>query len=141
MINLTWRASLKFILIAISEKLINVITQNIYLGQLLMSITEGAPRITLRVVSYLQSERILPFFTAVITLVQTTLQTLFILNASRRCCYTYDQLNRKPGREMVSYLSTTLTSVLLVKLYGLWSSRFTTSSLYANSEVSLCNTD
>lgn len=52
----------------------------------------------------LDSGRILPFFTAVITLIQTTLQTLFILNASRRCCYNYDQLTRKPGREMVTFL-------------------------------------
>uniref|UniRef100_A0A6A7FU69 Otopetrin-2-like isoform X2 n=1 Tax=Hirondellea gigas TaxID=1518452 RepID=A0A6A7FU69_9CRUS len=52
----------------------------------------------------LETERMLPFSTAVITLFQTTLQTLFILNASRRCCYTYDQLTRKPGREMVTFL-------------------------------------
>ena len=40
--------------------------------------------------------------TAIITLTQTTLQTIFILDASRRCCYTQEQLDTKPGREMVS---------------------------------------
>ncbi|XP_018025126.1 uncharacterized protein LOC108680745 isoform X2 [Hyalella azteca] len=83
----------------------------------------------------LDAQRALPFFTAVITLVQTTLQTLFILNASRRCCYTYDQLNRKPGREMVTFLlicnlamwaiSTFETSradahPTLLNYYGVW---------------------
>lgn len=47
---------------------------------------------------------ILPLLSAIITLLQTTLQTIFILDASRRCCYTQDQLERKPGREMVTFL-------------------------------------
>ncbi|KAK7074063.1 hypothetical protein SK128_007081 [Halocaridina rubra] len=47
---------------------------------------------------------ILPLLSAIITLLQTTLQTIFILDASRRCCYNQDQLERKPGREMVTFL-------------------------------------
>ena len=46
--------------------------------------------------------------TAIITLTQTTLQTIFILDASRRCCYTQEQLDTKPGREMVSILFNNL---------------------------------
>ncbi|KAB7496674.1 Otopetrin-2 [Armadillidium nasatum] len=52
----------------------------------------------------LQASHTLPLLTAVLTLIQTTLQTLFILDGSRRCCYTADQLDRKPGREMVTFL-------------------------------------
>jgi len=81
------------------------------------------------------SSQFLPFFTAVITLLQTTLQTLFIFMASRRCCYTYEQLSRKPGRQMVTFLlicnlsmwaiSTFETSradahPTLLNYYGVW---------------------
>ncbi|XP_063585811.1 proton channel OtopLc-like [Penaeus indicus] len=47
---------------------------------------------------------ILPLLSSIVTLIQTTLQTIFILDASRRCCYNHDQLQRKPGREMVTFL-------------------------------------
>ncbi|KAK4311568.1 hypothetical protein Pmani_016930 [Petrolisthes manimaculis] len=47
---------------------------------------------------------VLPLVTAIITLAQTMLQTNFILDASRRCCYNEDQLERKPGREMVTFM-------------------------------------
>lgn len=47
---------------------------------------------------------ILPLLSSIVTLIQTTLQTIFILDASRRCCYNHDQLERKPGREMVTFL-------------------------------------
>ncbi|CAL4067730.1 unnamed protein product, partial [Meganyctiphanes norvegica] len=50
------------------------------------------------------SELLLPLITAIVTLTQTTVQTIFVLDASRRCCYTQDQLTRKPGREMVTFL-------------------------------------
>ena len=38
------------------------------------------------------------------TLVQTTLQTAFILDASSRFACTNDQVKRKPGREVVTFL-------------------------------------
>ncbi|XP_068207939.1 uncharacterized protein [Palaemon carinicauda] len=47
---------------------------------------------------------ILPLLSSIVTLLQTTLQTIFVLDASRRCCYNQDQLQRKPGREMVTFL-------------------------------------
>ncbi|XP_045134116.1 proton channel OtopLc-like isoform X2 [Portunus trituberculatus] len=47
---------------------------------------------------------VLPLLSAIITLTQTTLQTIFILDATRRCCYNSEQLERKPGREMVTFL-------------------------------------
>ncbi|XP_050730889.1 uncharacterized protein LOC127005808 isoform X2 [Eriocheir sinensis] len=51
-----------------------------------------------------RSFMVLPLLSAIITLTQTTLQTIFILDATRRCCYNHDQLERKPGREMVTFL-------------------------------------
>ncbi|KAK4311564.1 hypothetical protein Pmani_016929 [Petrolisthes manimaculis] len=51
-----------------------------------------------------QEFMVLPLMSAIITLTQTTLQTIFILDATRRCCYNHDQLERKPGREMVTFL-------------------------------------
>ncbi|XP_071524780.1 uncharacterized protein [Panulirus ornatus] len=47
---------------------------------------------------------LLPLLSSIITLTQTTLQTIFILDATKRCCYNHDQLERKPGREMVTFL-------------------------------------
>nr|XP_045605705.1 uncharacterized protein LOC123762940 isoform X2 [Procambarus clarkii] len=52
----------------------------------------------------LTDHMILPLLSAIITLIQATLQTIFILDATRRCCYNHEQLQRKPGREMVTFL-------------------------------------
>ncbi|KAK8739796.1 hypothetical protein OTU49_003201 [Cherax quadricarinatus] len=52
----------------------------------------------------LRDHMVLPLLSAIITLIQTTLQTIFILDATRRCCYNHEQLERKPGREMVTFL-------------------------------------
>ncbi|XP_042217776.1 proton channel OtopLc-like isoform X2 [Homarus americanus] len=52
----------------------------------------------------MRDHMVLPLFSAIITLTQTTLQTIFILDATRRCCFSRDQLERKPGREMVTFL-------------------------------------
>ncbi|KAG8196240.1 hypothetical protein JTE90_023798 [Oedothorax gibbosus] len=47
---------------------------------------------------------ILVLLTALVCLIQGTFQTIFILDASRRCAGNSDQANRKPGREMVTFL-------------------------------------
>lgn len=41
---------------------------------------------------------------AMAALFQAVTQTLFILDASRRNTYSADQQNRKPGREVVTFL-------------------------------------
>ncbi|XP_050426440.1 proton channel OtopLc-like [Adelges cooleyi] len=47
---------------------------------------------------------ILVLITASASLVQTFCQTVFILDASRRSCVTPDQIRKKPGREIVTFL-------------------------------------
>ncbi|GBM03375.1 Proton channel OtopLc [Araneus ventricosus] len=47
---------------------------------------------------------ILVLLTALVCLIQGTFQTIFILDASRRCAGNSDQAHRKPGREMVTFL-------------------------------------
>ena len=47
---------------------------------------------------------LLAFLASLATLVQTTLQTAFILDASSRFACTNDQVKRKPGREVVTFL-------------------------------------
>jgi len=49
-------------------------------------------------------EHLLAFLASLATLVQTTLQTAFILDASSRFACTNDQVKRKPGREVVTFL-------------------------------------
>jgi hypothetical protein len=41
---------------------------------------------------------------AIACIVQATLQTTFILDASRRYCQTQEQIRQKPGREMVTFM-------------------------------------
>lgn len=47
---------------------------------------------------------VLVLLTALANLVQATVQTIFILDASRRYASTSDQVHRKPGREMITFL-------------------------------------
>ncbi|VVC38319.1 Otopetrin [Cinara cedri] len=47
---------------------------------------------------------VLVLITASASLVQTFCQTVFILDASRRSCVTPDQIRKKPGREIVTFL-------------------------------------
>ncbi|XP_034248135.1 proton channel OtopLc-like isoform X2 [Thrips palmi] len=49
----------------------------------------------------------LVLITALASLVQTTCQTMFVLDASRRSCVTPEQIRRKPGREIVTFLLVT----------------------------------
>ncbi|KAG0729809.1 Proton channel OtopLc [Chionoecetes opilio] len=56
---------------------------------------------------------VLPLLSAIITLTQTTLQTIFILDATRRCCYNHDQLERKPGREMADKAASAFIGLLV----------------------------
>ncbi|KAJ1528070.1 hypothetical protein ONE63_007988 [Megalurothrips usitatus] len=49
----------------------------------------------------------LVLITALASLVQTTCQTMFVLDASRRSCVTPDQIRRKPGREIITFLLVT----------------------------------
>lgn len=55
----------------------------------------------------MQSSTVLVLVTALACLVQTTCQTIFILDASRRTCVTPDQMKKKPGREIVTFLLVT----------------------------------
>lgn len=49
-------------------------------------------------------DHLLAFLASLATLVQTTLQTVFILDASSRFAYCAEQVRRKPGREVVTFL-------------------------------------
>lgn len=55
----------------------------------------------------MQSSTVLVLVTALASLVQTTCQTIFILDASRRTCVTPEQMKKKPGREIVTFLLVT----------------------------------
>ncbi|KAH0999642.1 hypothetical protein HUJ04_006030 [Dendroctonus ponderosae] len=55
----------------------------------------------------IQKNTVLVLVTAVASLLQTTCQTIFILDASRRTCSTPDQIRKKPGREIVTFLLVT----------------------------------
>ncbi|XP_073963096.1 proton channel OtopLc-like isoform X2 [Choristoneura fumiferana] len=55
----------------------------------------------------IEKNTILILITALSSLVQTTCQTMFILDASRRSAKTHDQLRKKPGREIVTFLLVT----------------------------------
>ncbi|XP_063374811.1 proton channel OtopLc-like isoform X1 [Cydia amplana] len=55
----------------------------------------------------IEKNTILILITALSSLVQTTCQTMFILDASRRSAKTPDQLRKKPGREIVTFLLVT----------------------------------
>ncbi|XP_018572132.1 otopetrin-2-like [Anoplophora glabripennis] len=55
----------------------------------------------------LQRSTVLVLVTALASLLQTTCQTIFILDASRRTCVTPDQMKKKPGREIVTFLLVT----------------------------------
>lgn len=78
---------------------------------------------------------ILVLITALASLMQTTFQTIFVLDASRRSCVTPDQIKRKPGREIVTFLLVTNLAMWLINtleksradshpiqlhFYGLW---------------------
>ncbi|XP_034946817.1 proton channel OtopLc-like isoform X2 [Chelonus insularis] len=55
----------------------------------------------------LEKHTILVLVTALASVVQTTCQTIFILDASRRSVSTPEQIRRKPGREIVTFLLVT----------------------------------
>ncbi|XP_049862265.1 proton channel OtopLc-like isoform X3 [Schistocerca gregaria] len=55
----------------------------------------------------IEKNTVLVLITALASLVQTTCQTMFVLDASRRSCATPDQIRRKPGRELVTFLLVT----------------------------------
>ncbi|CAL4069070.1 unnamed protein product, partial [Meganyctiphanes norvegica] len=46
----------------------------------------------------------LAIFTTILKLIQATMQSIFVLHASRRICVTPEQEDKKPGREMVIFL-------------------------------------
>ncbi|XP_026271834.2 proton channel OtopLc-like isoform X2 [Frankliniella occidentalis] len=77
----------------------------------------------------------LVLITALASLVQTTCQTMFVLDASRRSCVTPEQIRRKPGREIVTFLLVTNLAMwaintleksraeshpIQLNFYGLW---------------------
>ena len=49
-------------------------------------------------------DHLLAFLASLATLVQTTLQTVFILDSSSRFACTNEQVKRKPGRQVVTFL-------------------------------------
>lgn len=55
----------------------------------------------------LERNTILVLVTALASVIQTTFQTIFILDASRRSVSTPEQIRRKPGREIVTFLLVT----------------------------------
>ncbi|CAG9863110.1 unnamed protein product [Phyllotreta striolata] len=55
----------------------------------------------------IQKSTVLVLITALSSLIQTACQTIFILDASRRTCYTPEQMKRKPGRQIVTFLLIT----------------------------------
>ncbi|XP_056646898.1 proton channel OtopLc-like isoform X1 [Diorhabda sublineata] len=55
----------------------------------------------------IQKTTVLVLITALSSLLQTTCQTIFILDASRRTCYTPEQMKKKPGRQIVTFLLIT----------------------------------
>ncbi|CAH1390020.1 unnamed protein product [Nezara viridula] len=55
----------------------------------------------------LEKNTVLVLATALASLVQTLCQTMFVLDASRRSCVTPEQIRRKPGREIVTFLLVT----------------------------------
>ncbi|KAK0177426.1 hypothetical protein PV328_001482 [Microctonus aethiopoides] len=55
----------------------------------------------------LERHTILVLVTALASVVQTTCQTIFILDSSRRSVLTPEQIRRKPGREIVTFLLVT----------------------------------
>lgn len=61
----------------------------------------------------MDNNTVLVLLTAIACLIQATLQTIFILDTSRRYCRNSDQMRRKPGREMVTFL--------LVCNFAMWS--------------------
>ncbi|KAF5289935.1 hypothetical protein FQA39_LY14944 [Lamprigera yunnana] len=82
-----------------------------------------------------EKNTILVLITALASLLQTTFQTIFVLDASRRSCVTPDQIRRKPGREIVTFLLVTNLAMWLINtleksradshpiqlhFYGLW---------------------
>ncbi|CAH1957223.1 unnamed protein product [Acanthoscelides obtectus] len=55
----------------------------------------------------IQKSTVLVLVTALSSLLQTTCQTIFILDASRRSCVTPEQMRKKPGRQIVTFLLVT----------------------------------
>ncbi|XP_074101203.1 proton channel OtopLc-like [Cotesia typhae] len=55
----------------------------------------------------LERNTILVLVTALASVIQTTFQTIFILDASRRSVSSPEQIRRKPGREIVTFLLVT----------------------------------
>ena len=55
----------------------------------------------------IEKNTVLVLITALASLLQTTSQTMFVLDASRRSCVTPEQIRRKPGRELVTFLLVT----------------------------------
>ncbi|XP_046422990.1 proton channel OtopLc-like isoform X1 [Neodiprion fabricii] len=55
----------------------------------------------------IEKHTVLVLITALASVVQTTCQTIFILDASRRSVATPGQIRRKPGREIVTFLLVT----------------------------------
>eukprot|EP00088_Acartia_fossae_P016646 TRINITY_DN19334_c0_g3_i2.p1 TRINITY_DN19334_c0_g3~~TRINITY_DN19334_c0_g3_i2.p1 ORF type:complete len:312 (-),score=31.21 TRINITY_DN19334_c0_g3_i2:184-1119(-) len=49
-------------------------------------------------------EHLIAFLASFVTMIQTPLQTVFILDASCRFAYTSQQVRNKPGREVVTFL-------------------------------------
>jgi hypothetical protein len=58
------------------------------------------------------------FFAEIMSLLQTSLQTLFILNVSWRRCRGQQQNRTKPGREIVTFLIVTNMALWFINTLG-----------------------
>lgn len=83
----------------------------------------------------LEKHTVLVLITALASVVQTTFQTIFILDASKRTISTAEQMKHKPGRQIVTFLLVTNLSMWAIStleksraeshpvqlhFYGLW---------------------
>ncbi|XP_017786211.1 PREDICTED: otopetrin-2-like isoform X2 [Nicrophorus vespilloides] len=55
----------------------------------------------------IERNTVLVLVTALASLLQTTCQTIFVLDASRRSCATPEQIRKKPARQIVTFLLVT----------------------------------
>jgi hypothetical protein len=58
------------------------------------------------------------FFAEIMSLLQTSLQTLFILNVSWRRCRGQQQNRTKPGREIVTFLLVANMALWFINTLG-----------------------
>ena len=66
---------------------------------------------------YLDEHNVLTLITGFAMLLQGAIQTMFILHTSKKVCYTHDQIKRKPGREVITFLIVTNLSMWAINTF------------------------